>query len=210
MSECLFVVLCFVWSLDGDGIREGRVWRWRCLKGDEVSNELLIFSASGLRSRDSADGKWNSDFTLRSPSSWEELGCYRGKNKEVARYFCPRCGVNVVGRGRYSMPEAPDEATSSRGERSEAAGDEERGGMVQLEGGGGEWMKLTEDDETGDDEVVNGVKASMVDFFALNLVTLDQPQEGLDLSVFRIQYWDGRRDLWMNGCKQVPWPGGIV
>lgn len=108
------------------------------------------------------------------------------------------------------MPEAPDEATSSRGEGSEAVGDEEEEVAVQFEGDGGEWMKLTEGEEAGDDEVVNGEKASMVDFFALNLVTLDQPQEGLDLSVFRIQYWDGRRDLWMNGCKEVPWPGGIV
>ena len=53
-------------------------------------------------------------------------------------------------------------------------------------------------------------EGEVVEFFSVNLVTLDQPQEGLDLSVFRIEYWDGRNDNWMAGKSDVPWPGGIV
>ena len=55
-----------------------------------------------------------------------------------------------------------------------------------------------------------------VNFFTVNILTLDQPQpvgsegEGLDLSMFKIKYADGRNDNWQGGTKDVPWPGGCV
>ncbi|KAJ9627548.1 uncharacterized protein PV06_05888 [Exophiala oligosperma] len=48
------------------------------------------------------------------------------------------------------------------------------------------------------------------EFSTLNALTLDQPQEGLDLGKFKIQYWDGRNDNWAGGLKDSPWPGQIV
>lgn len=47
-------------------------------------------------------------------------------------------------------------------------------------------------------------------FFTVNLLTLDQPQDGLDLSTFKLQYWDGRNDNWTGGLRDVPWPGGCA
>jgi hypothetical protein len=49
-----------------------------------------------------------------------------------------------------------------------------------------------------------------VDFFSLNLNTLDQPQEGLDLSKFKIEYWDGLHNNWQAGKAEKPYSGGIV
>jgi hypothetical protein len=49
-----------------------------------------------------------------------------------------------------------------------------------------------------------------VNGFGINIVTLDQPQEGLDLSRFEIRYWDGRGDNWMAGQKSAPYPGGCI
>jgi hypothetical protein len=48
------------------------------------------------------------------------------------------------------------------------------------------------------------------EFFTLNAPTLDQPQEGLDLSQLKIQYWDGRNDNFRAGARDGPWPGGCV
>lgn len=53
-------------------------------------------------------------------------------------------------------------------------------------------------------------EGQVVHFFSVNIVTLDQPQEGLDLSVFKIEYWDGRNNNWQAGKKESPWSGGIV
>lgn len=47
-------------------------------------------------------------------------------------------------------------------------------------------------------------------FFTVNLHSLDQPQEGLDLSLFKFEYWDGRNDNWFAGKKKVPWQGGSL
>ena len=55
-----------------------------------------------------------------------------------------------------------------------------------------------------------GGEGEKVHFFAINVGTLDQPQEGLDMSVFRMEYWDGRNDNWMGGPRDVPWVGGLV
>ncbi|KAI1614147.1 Mss4-like protein [Exophiala viscosa] len=46
--------------------------------------------------------------------------------------------------------------------------------------------------------------------FSVNILTLDQPQEGLDLSKVKIQYFDGRNDNWMAGPRGVPWPGQCI
>jgi hypothetical protein len=96
------------------------------------------------------------DFTLRSPASFDELSDYQFRSKDIHRYFCKTCGVQVCSSGKY-----------------------EYGGTV-------------------------------VDFFGINILTLDQPQEGLDLSQWKIVYYDGRNDNWMEGTKDVPWPGGCI
>lgn len=55
------------------------------------------------------------------------------------------------------------------------------------------------------------LEGRQIEFFTINLVTLDQPEgEGLDLSTFRIGYWDGRHDNWKAEIKNGPWPHGIV
>lgn len=53
-------------------------------------------------------------------------------------------------------------------------------------------------------------EGTVVDFFGINILTLDQPQEGLDLSQWKIMYYDGRNDNWKGGMKDVPWPGGCI
>lgn len=54
------------------------------------------------------------------------------------------------------------------------------------------------------------INGKRVDFFSLNANSLDQPQEGLDLSTFKIMYASGRDDNWMAGAKDVPYPGGLI
>lgn len=49
------------------------------------------------------------------------------------------------------------------------------------------------------------------DLFAFNAKTLDQPQEGLDLSEFKYRYVDGLNDAFDKGTKDDgPWPHGSV
>jgi hypothetical protein len=48
------------------------------------------------------------------------------------------------------------------------------------------------------------------EFAHINILTLDQPQEGLELSKFKIYYVDGRNDNWMAGTREVPWPSGCI
>jgi hypothetical protein len=48
------------------------------------------------------------------------------------------------------------------------------------------------------------------DFFTLNILSLDQPQEGLDLSKLKMLYWDGLNNNWAAGQKEEPWAGGTV
>ncbi|KAF2151144.1 hypothetical protein K461DRAFT_279928 [Myriangium duriaei CBS 260.36] len=48
-----------------------------------------------------------------------------------------------------------------------------------------------------------------IDFFAVDPKTLDQPQEGLDVSTFKVQYYDGIKNDFMNKSSQVH-PHGIV
>lgn len=47
------------------------------------------------------------------------------------------------------------------------------------------------------------------EFFAVNLATIDQPQEGIDLSKTKINYCDGLNDNWWAGLKDEPWAGGL-
>jgi hypothetical protein len=54
------------------------------------------------------------------------------------------------------------------------------------------------------------IQGQKTDFFSLNIMTLDQPQEGLDLSKFKMTYWDGLNNNWAAGQREVPWPGGPV
>ncbi|KAF2216604.1 hypothetical protein CERZMDRAFT_93897 [Cercospora zeae-maydis SCOH1-5] len=49
----------------------------------------------------------------------------------------------------------------------------------------------------------------MVDLFTVNALTIDQPQEGLDLSETKIQYVDMLHDNFMAGTRDAPWPGGL-
>lgn len=47
-------------------------------------------------------------------------------------------------------------------------------------------------------------------FFTVNILTLDQPQEGLDLSTVKMDYYDGKNDNWAAGGSQKPYPGGAI
>ena len=49
-----------------------------------------------------------------------------------------------------------------------------------------------------------------VDFFSVNLATVDQPQEGVELAVFKMEYWDGRQDAWQRGKKGSPYESGLL
>jgi len=48
------------------------------------------------------------------------------------------------------------------------------------------------------------------DFFSIGLTTLDQPQEGLDLSEWKYNYCDGRTDNFAAGMADTPWKGGAL
>lgn len=48
------------------------------------------------------------------------------------------------------------------------------------------------------------------DLFAVNLASVDQPQEGVDLTETKISYFDGLHDNFYAGTKDTPWPCGLV
>lgn len=48
-----------------------------------------------------------------------------------------------------------------------------------------------------------------VDLFAVNLATLDQPQDSIDLNEVKISYVDGLHDNFMQPGEK-PYPGGLV
>lgn len=97
-----------------------------------------------------------SDFTLKTPSTKLELSTYSYRTKDVRRYFCDKCGVQVFGEGKYEL------------------------------------------------------QGALHEFFSVNLHTLDQPQDGLELSRFKMEYGDGKNDNWAAGRRDVPWPGGCL
>lgn len=47
------------------------------------------------------------------------------------------------------------------------------------------------------------------DFFTVNIASVDQPQDGVDLSTVKFSYWDGLHDNWMAGEKDTPYPNGL-
>lgn len=49
-----------------------------------------------------------------------------------------------------------------------------------------------------------------MDACALNLNSLDQPQEGLDLSDVKVEYYDGKHDNWMAGKQTKPYKEGLI
>jgi hypothetical protein len=97
------------------------------------------------------------DFKLLSPSSLEETSDYQWQSKDIHRYFCSKCGIQVYGCGKYVLPGGKDEH-----------------------------------------------------FFSVNALTLDQPQDGLDLTKWTIRYWDGKNNNWMSGPKDTPYLMGCV
>ncbi|KAJ9602548.1 hypothetical protein H2200_013091 [Cladophialophora chaetospira] len=48
------------------------------------------------------------------------------------------------------------------------------------------------------------------EFFTFNLVTLEQPQDGLELSQWKFTYCDGRNDKFENISHDGPLPGGVL
>ena len=55
-----------------------------------------------------------------------------------------------------------------------------------------------------------GADGSRHDLFVVNLNTVDQPQEGVDLSLTKIGYVDMLHDNFTGGVKDTPWPNGLV
>ena len=48
------------------------------------------------------------------------------------------------------------------------------------------------------------------DFFNVNAASIDQPQDGFDLSEVKLSYWNGLNNDWMSGMKEVPFSGGLT
>jgi hypothetical protein len=42
---------------------------------------------------------------------------------------------------------------------------------------------------------------------SINAVTLD-PDQGVDLRAFKVEYWDGKGENWTAGVAEKPYPGG--
>lgn len=49
-----------------------------------------------------------------------------------------------------------------------------------------------------------------IEHFTVNLVTLDQPQEGLDLRKVKFHYWNMLNDDMTSGSRDEPWEGGCL
>lgn len=55
------------------------------------------------------------------------------------------------------------------------------------------------------------VEGKSFEFFTLNLVTLDTPQDGIDLSQWTYDYMDGRHDTTgAHGKSETPWKDGVI
>ena len=48
------------------------------------------------------------------------------------------------------------------------------------------------------------------DLMVVNLATVDQPQDGVDLANTKIMYYDMLHDNYGGGLKETPWPNGLV
>lgn len=53
------------------------------------------------------------------------------------------------------------------------------------------------------------IQGRQMDLFAINLATVEQPQEGVELSEVKIVYVDGLHDRFMS-FGEKPWRGGLV
>lgn len=49
----------------------------------------------------------------------------------------------------------------------------------------------------------------MIKFFNINVASIDQPQEGLDVSKVKLSYCDGLNDNWAAGLKEAPFASGL-
>lgn len=47
------------------------------------------------------------------------------------------------------------------------------------------------------------------DFFSITILTLDQNVD-VDLTRFKISYWDGKSNNWRLGPRDQPYPGGAL
>ena len=48
------------------------------------------------------------------------------------------------------------------------------------------------------------------DLFVVNLATVDQPQDSIDLSSTKVRYFDMLNNNYGGGLKEAPWPNGLV
>ena len=49
-----------------------------------------------------------------------------------------------------------------------------------------------------------------MDIFAVNLASVDQPQDGIDMSEVKISYFDGLHKNFYAGLTDSPWPCGLL
>lgn len=54
------------------------------------------------------------------------------------------------------------------------------------------------------------IEGKTYSFFGVNLTTIDQPQDGLDLNEFSFKYVDGLSDNFAAGSRDKPWAGGVL
>ena len=47
------------------------------------------------------------------------------------------------------------------------------------------------------------------EFFSINILTLDENIE-VELTRFKMAYWDGKSDNWQAGARYQPYPGGAL
>lgn len=54
------------------------------------------------------------------------------------------------------------------------------------------------------------VGGRMNNIFAVNLHSVDQPQDHVELSDVKMQYYDGLNNNFAAGLKDGPWKGGLL
>jgi hypothetical protein len=54
------------------------------------------------------------------------------------------------------------------------------------------------------------VQGNKHDLFMVNACTIDQPQDGVDLSKMKIMYFDMLTNNMTGGLKEQPWPHGLI
>jgi hypothetical protein len=62
----------------------------------------------------------------------------------------------------------------------------------------------------GGGSYVDPKTGQLVGYFVMNVVTLDQPQEVLDLKDWKILYFNGSENQWLDGPSETPFPGQCV